>query len=168
MVPYAEIVERLDGIPGVDRVVAWHLIAELGVDMTVFPNADHCASWAGLVPGENESAGQNHSTRCRKGNRELHRVLTQAAWAAARCKKGYLRAFFYRCKGRSGWAKALIAAAHKILEIAYCMLRDGTPYRESRRRLFRQAQSRPYGQTAHHATGSSRLRYQSHTAAVAS
>lgn len=130
MAPHAERVERLDGIPGVDRLVAWHLIAELGIDMTVFPDDDHCASWAGLVPGENESAGRNKSNRCRKGNRVLRRVLTQAAWAASRCKKGYLRAFFSRAKGRSGWAKAIVATAHKILTIAYCMLRDGTPYRD--------------------------------------
>ncbi len=130
MAPYAEKVERLDGIPGVDRLVAWHLIAELGVDMTVFPNADHCASWAGLVPGENESAGHSRSDRCRKGNRVLRRVLTQSAWAASRCKKGYLRVFFRRCKGRSSWATAIVATAHKILTIAYCMLRDGTPYKD--------------------------------------
>jgi transposase len=130
MAPHAGRVERLDGIPGVDRLVAWHLIAELGIDMTVFPDDDHCASWAGLVPGENESAGHNKSNRCRKGNRVLRRVLTQAAWGASRCKKGYLRAFFYRAKGRSGWAKAIVATAHKILTIAYCMLRDGTPYRD--------------------------------------
>jgi transposase len=130
MAPYAEQVARLDGIPGVDRMVAWHLIAELGVDMTVFPDADHCASWAGLVPGENESAGHSKSNRCRKGNRVLRRVMTQAAWAASRCKKGYLRAFFYRHRGHSGWAKAIVATAHKILTIAFCMLRDGTEYRE--------------------------------------
>ena len=67
MLPYAAQVERLITIPGVDQVVAWHLIAELGADVTVFPDADHCGSWAGLVPGENESAGQQKSTRCRKG-----------------------------------------------------------------------------------------------------
>jgi transposase len=130
MAPHAEMVTRLDGIPGVDRLVAWHLIAELGIDMAVFLNADHCASWAGLVPGENESAGHSKNNRCRKGNRVLRRVLTQAAWAASRCKKGYLRAFFYRCKGRGSWAKAIVATGHKILTIAFCMLRDGTPYRE--------------------------------------
>jgi transposase len=128
MAPYAEQVERLDGIPGVNRLVAWHLIAELGLDMTVFVDADHCAAWAGLVPGENESAGKTHNTRCRKGNRVLRR--TQAAWAASRTKRGYLRAFFYRAKGRRGWAKAIVATAHKILLIAFLMLRDGTPYRD--------------------------------------
>jgi transposase len=130
MEPHAEKVERLDGIPGVDRLVAWHLIAELGTDMKVFPDADCCSAWAGWVPGENESAGKNYNTRCRKGNRILRRVLTQAAWAASRCKKGYLRAFFYRTQSRSGWAKAIVATAHKILIIAYHMLRDGTPYRD--------------------------------------
>ena len=130
MRPYAEQVERLDGIPGVDHLVAWHLVAELGVDMTVFETADQCSAWVGLVPGEDESAGQKRSTRCRKGNRVLRRVLTQAAWAASRCKRGYLQAFFHRTKGRRGWGKALVATAHKILVIVFHMLRDGTPYRD--------------------------------------
>jgi len=82
------------------------------------------------VPGENESAGQTKSTRCRKGNRALRRVLTQAAWAASHCKKGYLRAFFHRVKARRGWAKALVATAHKILLIAYQLLKDRQPYRD--------------------------------------
>jgi len=79
MTPYAAEIGILKTIPGVDQVVAWSLIAELGSDMNVFPRADHCASWAGLTPGENESAGKQHSTRCRKGNKYLRRVLAQAA-----------------------------------------------------------------------------------------
>ncbi len=79
MAPYHAQIDLLVTIPGIERMVAWHLIAELGVDMSVFPDADHCASWAGLVPGENESAGKQKSTRCRKGNKSLRRVLTQAA-----------------------------------------------------------------------------------------
>jgi transposase len=130
MVPYRKQIELLDTIPGVDYLIAWHLLAEMGADVTVFPSADHFASWAGLVPGENVSAGQQSSARCRKGNRTLRRVMTQAAWAASHCKKGYLRAFFHRVKARRGWAKAIVATAHKILTIAYCMLRDGTEYRE--------------------------------------
>jgi transposase len=128
--PHAEAVAQLTTIPGVDRVVAWHLIAELGLDMSVFPEAGNCAAWAGLVPGENESAGCSKSTRCRKGNRVLRRVLTQAAWAASHCKKGYLRAFFHRVKARRGWAKAIVATAHKILLIAYCILKNREPYYE--------------------------------------
>jgi transposase len=117
-------------IPGVDRIVAWNLVAELGADMTVFPDADHCASWAGLVPGENESGGKKKSTRCRKGNKFLRRALTQAAWAASRCKTGYLRAFFYRIKARRGWSKAILAVAHKILIFAFQMLSTNTPYQD--------------------------------------
>lgn len=110
--------------------MAWHLIAELGTDLSVFPDADHCASWAGLVPGENESAGKKKSVRCRKGNKFLRRVLAQAAWASSRCKTGYLRAFFYRVKARRGWSKAIVAVAHKILVFAFRMLSTNTPYQD--------------------------------------
>jgi transposase len=130
MEPYSDRVELLTSIPGVDRMIAWHLLAELGVDLTAFPDADHCCSWAGMVPGENESAGKRKGNRCRKGNRTLRRVLTQAAWATSRCNKGYLRAFFHRIKARQGWAKAIVATGHKILIIAFQILKTGTPYRE--------------------------------------
>jgi transposase len=130
MAPHAEKIDLLCTIPGVDQVVAWNLIAELGSDMDVFPSADHCASWAGLTPGENESAGKQQSTRCRKGNKYLRRVLAQAAWATSRCKKGYLRALFFPIKARRGWAKAIVAVAHKILVIAWSMLKNRTPYTE--------------------------------------
>ncbi len=130
MQPYAEQVAALDTIPGVDVIVAWHLIAELGADMSVFPDADHCASWAGLSPGTCESAGKQLSGRTKKGNKYLRRILTQSAWAVAHCKDGYMRAFFYRVNARRGWARAIVATAHKLLVIAYCILKDGTPYQE--------------------------------------
>jgi transposase len=130
MEPYAGQTELLDSIPGVDRIVAWHLLAELGLDLEAFPDADHCCSWAGMVPGENESAGKQKSNRCRKGNKTLRRVLAQAAWAASHCKKGYLKAYFRRIKARRGWGKAIVATGHKILAIAFQMLRSNTPYRE--------------------------------------
>lgn len=75
MAPHEEKIALLCTIPGVDQVVAWNLIAELGSDMDVFPSAGHCARWAGLTPGENESTGRQQSTRCRKGNKYLRRVL---------------------------------------------------------------------------------------------
>lgn len=128
--PYAEKVELLITIPGVDRLVAWHLLAELGIDLSAFPDAAHCGSWAGRVPGEKESAGKKKSTRCRKGNRSLRRVLAQTAWAASHCTKGYLRAFIHRIKGRRGWAKAIVATGHKLLTIAFQILTHHTPYRE--------------------------------------
>lgn len=130
MEPYQKQITNLVTIPGVDRTVAWHLIAELGADMSVFPDADHCASWAGMCPGENESAGKRFSGRCKKGNRYLRRVLTQAAWAASHCKQGYLRAVFFRIKARRGWGKAIMAVGHKILLIAYSILKTGTPYQD--------------------------------------
>jgi len=122
MEPYRAQVELLISIPGIDHIVAWHILAELGIDLTAFPDAEHCCSWAGMVPGENESAGKHKSNRCRKGNKTLRRVLTQAAWAASHCKKGYLRAFFHRIKVRRGWAKAIVATGHKILTIAFQIL----------------------------------------------
>jgi hypothetical protein len=87
-------------------------------------------SWAGRVPGENDSVGKHKSTRCRKGNKTLRRVLAQTAWAASHCKKGYLRACFHRVKSRRGWKKAIVATGHKILTIAFHMLRNNQPYRE--------------------------------------
>ena len=137
MEPYASQTELLITIPGVDRIVAWHLLAELGVDLKAFPTADQCCSWAGMVPGENESAGKKKSNKCRKGNKTLRRVLAQAAWATSHCKKGYLRAFFHRIKSRRGWAKAIVATGHKILTIAFQMLRTNTPYIELGDDFFR-------------------------------
>src|ERR1019366_1477789 len=130
MEPYAQQVQLLVTIPGVDQIVAWTMIAELGVDLSVFPDGDHCASWAGMVPGENESAGKKKRTRCRKGNQALKRVLTQAAWAASHCKKGYLPRFFRRIQANADWGRAIGATAHKILLIAFQMLKTNTPYRD--------------------------------------
>lgn len=130
MQPYQQQVSLLVTIPGVDQIVAWTMIAELGVDLSVFPNADHCASWAGMVPGENESAGKKKRVRCRKGNKNLRRILTQAAWAASHCKQGYLPRFFQRVKRNSDWGRAITATGHKILIIAFHMLKTNTPYRD--------------------------------------
>ena len=125
-----EMVARLCTIPGVDLITAWTLIAELGTDMKVFATAKRAASWAGLCPGNNTSAGKRLSNRLRKGNRWLRRALCQAAWAATRKKNCYLAAFFYRKAGKHGIRKAIVAVAHRLLVIGYCMLRDGSTYRE--------------------------------------
>ena len=106
------------------------MVAELGTDMSVFPDQRHCASWAGVCPGTNESAGKQHSTRTRRGNRYLRRILTQSAWATSRCKRGYLRAAFHRIAQRRGHKKAVVAIAHKILVAAYFIIRDQTTYLE--------------------------------------
>jgi transposase len=130
MEPHRELIELLDGVPGIDETVAWTVIAELGIDMGVFPTSAHVSSWAGLCPGMNESAGKQKDTSITKGNRYLRRALLQSAWAATNVKQSYLRACFQRLKGRRGWGKAIVAVAHKMLVIVYEVLKTKTPYRE--------------------------------------
>lgn len=128
--PFQPDIERLCTIPGIDRITAWTLLSEFGTDMTQFPDAAHAASWAGLCPGNNESAGKRKSNRTRKGNRWLRRALCQAAWAVAHSKRNYLTAVFYRRAARHGVRKAVVATAHQLLVIIYHMLRDKSPYRD--------------------------------------
>jgi len=112
MQPFQAQVERLCGIPGVDLLTAWTLIAELGADMSVFPDAAHAASWAGLCPGNRESAGKRLSSRMKKGNRWVRRALCQAAWAVTRKRNCHLTALFCRLTARLGVKKAIVAVAH--------------------------------------------------------
>jgi transposase len=125
-----ETLARLATIPGIDLITAWTLIAELGTDMSVFASPRHAAAWAGLCPGNHESGGKRLSNRTRKGNRWLRRALCQSAWAATRKKNCYLAAFFYRKAGKHGFRKAIVATAHRLLLIAFCILRDRTEYLE--------------------------------------
>jgi len=122
--------DRLCSIPGIDLITGITLLAELGSDMSVFPSSHHAASWAGLCPGNHESGGKRLSNRTRKGNHWLRRALCQSAWAATRKKNSYIAAFFYRKAGKHGMRKAIVATAHKLLTIAFCILRDGTEYHE--------------------------------------
>lgn len=132
MVPFdqEEQLRRLDEIPGVGRDVAQVILAELGADMSRFPSSAHAASWAGLAPGKNESAGKNRSGKITPGNRHLKSALVQAAHAVSRTKGNYLAAQFRRLAARRGKKRAAVAVAHSILVIAYHLLRDGTEYRE--------------------------------------
>src|SRR5499427_5074746 len=117
-------------IPGVDWVVAAVLIAEIGVDMSAFLSVYHLAAWAGVCPGNHESAGRQKSGRARKGNVHLRAILVGAAISAARTKGSYLKDKFYRLKARRGALRAAVAIAHKILVAAYHMLAKGLGYRE--------------------------------------
>lgn len=126
--PHSEAVERLKTIPGVDRVVAVSMIAELGPDMSVFPTVDHCASWAGVCPGNNQSAGKSRDGRPQRGNVHLKTMLCQAAQSAARKKDTYFHDKFYRLKARRGHNKAIMAIAHKQLIAAYYMLKNRTVF----------------------------------------
>lgn len=122
--------QRLMQIPGVDRIVAAVLISELGTDMRVFKSAQHAAAWAGVCPGNNESAGHQREGRVRKGNLHLKTMLVQAAHAAVRHRPSYLHAKFLRLKTRRGPQRAAMAIAHKILLVAYHLLSTGQPYRD--------------------------------------
>lgn len=130
MQPFEEQVTRLLTIPGVDFLTAWTLVAELGVDMSRFPTAEHAASWVGRVLGRNESAGKRHSGRTRYANRWIRRGVCQSAWVVSRRKDCYRTAVFRRRMRAGGKKKAAVATAHRILVIAYTLGRDQTVYRE--------------------------------------
>jgi transposase len=128
--PYREQHTRLMEIPGVDRIGAATIIAELGVDMTVFPTVHHAAAWAGVCPGNNQSAGKTGSQPARRGNVHLTTALTQAAICAARTKDSYLRAKYWALRVRRGAKRAAVAIAHKILRAVYYVLLRGESYRD--------------------------------------
>lgn len=126
----AEAISLLDTIPGVDAVAARALVAEIGTNMDQFPTAKYCASWAGLCPGNEESAGKRLNSRTRKGSPWLRRVLVQAAWAASHAKDTYLRSQFYRLAARRGRKRALVAVAHTLIVIAWYVLKRRCTYQE--------------------------------------
>lgn len=128
--PYEHLIQRLDGIPGLDRITAWTVLAEIGTDMSVFEDAHHLASWAALCPGVRESGGKRMSGKTRKGNPYIRRALCQSAWAAARKKDSHLAALFRRIRARRGEQKAIMAVAHQLLTIIFHIVRDGGVYRE--------------------------------------
>lgn len=126
--PHQDVMERLREIPGFGEVTAWTVIAELGLDMSVFGTPEKAASWSGLCPGNRQSAGKRGHGRTRKGNRWIRRGLTQAALAASHAKDTYMRSFYWRLSSKRGPKKARIATAHKQLKIAFLILRDGVRY----------------------------------------
>jgi transposase len=117
--PFEEEIDRLDAVPGVDRRVAQVMLAEVGANL---------ASWAGMCPGNEESAGKRRRRRITPGNRWLKRTLAQAAWAASRTKNAYLASQYRRLAGRRGKKRALIAVGHSILVIFYHLLKSRTSY----------------------------------------
>lgn len=120
----------LQTIPGVGKEGAAYILAEIGNDMSQFPNEQHLTSWAGMSPGCNESGGKKKSSRTTHGNIHLKTLLTQFAWAATRTKNTYLRSKYDSLVGRRGKKRALVAIGRKILIAAYFILRDQTPYKE--------------------------------------
>ncbi|HXL42814.1 MAG TPA: IS110 family transposase [Gaiellaceae bacterium] len=128
--PFSRERELLETIPGIGRTAAQVLIAEVGVDMRVFPTSAHLASWAGQCPGNRESAGKRRSGRPRHGSKWLRTTLTESAKAASRCKGSYLSAQYTRLRGRRGPGKATGALSHSILVAAYHILDQHIPYQE--------------------------------------
>ena len=128
--PFEGELERLQTVPGIGRRVAEIVVAEIGTDLSRFATAGHLASWAGMCPGQNESAGKRKSGRTRKGSPWLRSALIEAAHGAARTKDTYLGAQARRLKPRLGWKKTMVAVGHSILVRAYYLLQRGTTYEE--------------------------------------
>jgi transposase len=127
-VPFARQRELLMTIPGVKQRTAEVLIAEIGVDMSAFPTAKHLASWAGVCPGNDESAGKRRSGRTRQGSKWLRGTLIEAARAAARTRDTYLNAQYHRVRARRGANRASLAVAHSLLVAVWHMLQTGETY----------------------------------------
>jgi len=130
----------LETLPAVQRLSAITIVSELGINVSMFPTAAHLCSWAGLCPGNNESAGKRKTTHITKGNPHLKNVLCQCAWAATRSKSCYLRGWFWKIKGRRGLKKAVIALSRKLLTIIWNMLTTGEIYDEARYSQIKQRQ----------------------------
>ena len=128
--PYRAQVGLLTGIPGVDQLTAAHIIAETGVDMSVFGSAGRLAAWAGVCPGNYESAGKRRGGATRRGNVSLKTALITAAISASRTRGSYFKDKFYRLRARCGAMKAAMAIAHKILVAVYHILATRAPFRE--------------------------------------
>jgi transposase len=128
--PMNEAIEIRDTLPGINRRIAEIMLAEIGHDLTRFPSAEHLASWAGMCPGNNESAGKRKSGKTRKGSRWLRQALIEAAHGAARSKQTYFAAQFRRIAARRGKKRALVAVGHALLVAAYHMLKRKEPYRD--------------------------------------
>jgi transposase len=126
----SEIIERLEEIPGVGKITAQSIIAEIGVNMEQFPDEKHLAAWAGVCPGQNESAGKRKSGKTRKGNSNIKKTLVQCANAAMHTKGTYLSAQYKRIAARRGSKRARVAVAHSILIICYHIIKNNLRYQD--------------------------------------
>jgi transposase len=127
---FRALIRLISRIPGVSILSAITILAEIGRDMSRFPTAGHLLSWAGMCPGQNESAGKRKSSRLRKGAPWLKTMLVQCAWAAKNQKNSYYKAMFHRLSSRRGPQKAICAVAASLLTTIYHMLKDGTQYQD--------------------------------------
>ena len=130
MAPHSQAYALLQTIPGLAETSAATVLAEIGPDMAVFDDADHLASWTGVCPGNNESAGKRFSGKTRKGNPFLRATLVDCAWGTTRKRQAQFRATYYRIKARRGSKRAIVAVAHGLLRAAYVVLQTREPYTE--------------------------------------
>lgn len=130
MEPHQNILDRLDEIPGIDKVSAQAILSEIGVELDEFISTAALASWAGLCPGNNESAGKRKSGKTSVHKHPFKTILTVVAWAAVKKKGSYYRDKYYRLKSRRGSKKAIVAIAHKISKAVYNIIKYGTSYKE--------------------------------------
>jgi transposase len=130
MVPFQKESKLIQTIPGISEVNASAILAEIGVDMSQFPDAAHLSSWAGVCPGNNESAGKKKSGKTQKGNSFLKGALTESAWAASKTKDSSYSAIYHNIVRRRGKKRALVAVAHRLLIDIYFVLTTGEPYQD--------------------------------------
>jgi transposase len=128
MIPFQKEESLIQTIPGISKISAKAIISEIGVDMSQFPSEAHLASWAGICPGNNESAGVKKSGKIRKGNRYLKAILIEVAWAASRTKGSAFSAIYNNIAKRRGKKRALVAVGHQILIAVYRTLKTGEPF----------------------------------------
>jgi transposase len=131
MVPFQKESNLVQTIPGISEVNASAILAEIGVDMTQFPDGAHLSSWAGVCPGNNESAGKKKSGKTQKGNSFLKGALTESAWAASKIKNSSYSAIYHNIVRRRGKKRALVAVAHRMLIDIYFVLSTGEPYQDA-------------------------------------
>lgn len=127
---YRDRIDLLMTIPGIDRASAAAILVELGPDISAFASARHCAAWAGVCPGNNESAGKRRAARTRRGNIALREVLIECAQAAARTHHCQFRGYHKALTVRRGYKRATVATAHKLLRVIHSVLKNDTPYRD--------------------------------------
>jgi len=130
MRPFAAVLAAWDPLPGINQRIAEIVVAELGADLAPFEDAEHLASWAGMCPGNNESAGKRYSGKTRKGSPWLRRALVEAAHGAARTKHKYFQALYGRLVARRGKQRALIAVGHSLLVTGYYLITRQTKYED--------------------------------------
>ena len=128
--PFRQAVLTWMQVPGIDEVTAWSLVAEMGPDMAPFETAEEAASWSCVCPGNNESAGKQRSGRTRKGNPWLRSAICEAAWGASRTKKSYFHAQYARICARRGPNRALMAVAHSMIVVGFCLIKYGLEFKD--------------------------------------